>query len=244
MNAHTTQPAAPPAGGVRPPVQLVLGADGLVITAGAVWLLWNRWLKPQLVQRLARSLVPIEEERQLSSLLAQVAVICRSGRVVLAAFHNGVVDATGYHLVKLSTIGCYTSQGVAPMREPIRDLPVGRIMTELEQLLDAGPGRWVTVEQDSEELPQACRDHLTRNQIEVMANRLVMVGNLPIGILSVQYTSAVQDHAQHLPGKQGPHAELLEKVVEQIEQIMRKRVVNPTFLRKLLKLVKASGAHG
>ena len=71
------------------------------------------------------------------------------------------------------------------MAYPIRDLPIGRIMFEIEEMLKVDD--WVCITYD-DSLPQSCKDYLIRNNIERMFNRLVKVGNLPIGILSVQYS--------------------------------------------------------
>lgn len=213
---------------------MTLGADGLLILGGLVWVVWDRFIKAKVVTRLDGVFAPIEEERRLNNLLAQVGVITHASRVVLAAFHNGAIDNFGYHLIKLSTINSYISPGSLPMAAPIRDLPVGRIMFELEELLNTEGDCWCHV-QYSDDLPTPCRDHLRKNNIEMMSNRLVRVGNLPIGILSLQYDSAER---RRPPIYEEPHVHLLEQLYDEISGIMRRRIVHPGPLRRLLMRFK------
>lgn len=166
------------------PIQFTFGADAVLASAALLWLLWDRALKPTVTSKLEGVFAPIEEERKLSALLAQIGVITSSTRVVLCAFHNGSLDNAGYHLQKLTTINTYNATGKEPMANAIRDLPIGRIMVELEALIKTTG--WVTIEYD-DSLPEACKTHLKLNGIHRMHNRLIRVGNLPIGILSLQY---------------------------------------------------------
>jgi hypothetical protein len=225
--ATTTPPPAitPPTG-----LNVTLGADGLLVLGGAAWFVWDRFIKGKVVTKLDGVFAPIEEERRLNNLLAQVGVITHASRVVLAAFHNGAIDNCGYHLTKLSTINCYSAPGHLPMAVPIRDLPVGRIMFELEELL-APEGECWTITEYREDLPSPCRDHLRKNNINVMYNRLVRVGNLPIGILSLQYDDGER---RRPPIKEEPYVHLLEELYDEIAGIMRRRIVHPGPLRSFL----------
>ena len=94
---------------------VTLTADGLITLIALAWLAWDRLLKSRVVSKLDGVFAPIEEERILNNLLAQVGVITNASRVVLAAFHNGAIDNCGYHLTKLSTINSYTAPGRLPM---------------------------------------------------------------------------------------------------------------------------------
>lgn len=216
--------------GVTPAaINITLGADILLIGGGLAWLIWDRLIKSRVVSKLDGVFAPIEEERRLNNLLAQVGVITHSSRVVLAAFHNGAIDNCGYHLTKLSTINSYTAPGRLPMTIPIRDLPVGRIMYELEDMLNPGENIWSCVHYE-EKLPAPCRDHLRKNNIATMYNRLVRIGNLPIGILSLQYD---ESERRRPPIEEEPHAKLLEDLYDEIASIMRRRIVHPGPVKKL-----------
>lgn len=230
-------PTPPPAKVVNGGFNLTLTADGVIALIALAWIIWDRLLKSKVVSRLDGVFAPIEEERMLNNLLAQVGVVTNASRVVLAAFHNGAIDSCGYHLTKLSTINSYTAPGRLPMAVPIRDLPVGRIMMELEAMLDPAGDCWsVTEYRDS--LPAPCRDHLRKNNIHRMYNRLVRVGNLPIGILSLQYD---ESERRQPPVTTEPHSLLLEDLYGEIAVIMRRRIIHPGPLRQLIMKLKGGG---
>lgn len=205
-----------------PSINVSLSSDSLVLIGVLAWALWDKVMKPKVVDKLDGVFAPIQEERRLSNILAQIGLVTKASRVVLAAFHNGALDNAGYHLQKLSTVNTYTAPGHSPMAYPIRDLPIGRIMTELNDMM-ATDG-WVCVKY-AEHLPQPCKDHLTKNSIHKMCNRLVKVGNLPIGILSLQYEAEtdIPDHDESV-AYQG----LMNDLYNQISAIMRRRIVHPS----------------
>jgi hypothetical protein len=216
--------------GIAPlPVNVTLGADGLLVLGGLCWVVWDRLIKGKVVSKLDGVFAPIEEERRLNNLLAQVGAITNSSRVVLCAFHNGAIDNCGYHLTKLSTINSYTAPGRLPMTIPIRDLPVGRIMFELEEMLGAQSDEWTRVEYN-EDLPAPCKDHLKKNNIHTMYNRLVRVGNLPIGILSLQFD---QTERRRPPIDEEPYCKLINDLYDEIALIMRRRIIHPGPLKRL-----------
>jgi hypothetical protein len=210
---------------VVPPreIHLSLNADGILLLIALAWLAWDRLLKTRVTAKFDSLFESVQDERSLSNILAQV--------VVLGAFHNGAIDAAGYHLIKLSTINSFTAPGHLPMARPIRDLPVGRIMLEIEGMIAAeqqGDSPWLVTD-INEDLPAACRDHLTRNNIALMYCRLVRVGNLPIGILSLQYDPGEE---RRPPLSQEPQARILEDCFKQVSVIMRRRIVHPSLIKR------------
>lgn len=230
------QPAAVP----HRAINLSLSADGILLLIALGWLAWDRLLKKRVADRLDGIFGAVEEERTLSNILAQVGVITGASRVVLGAFHNGAIDAAGYHLIKLSTISSFTAPGHLPMTQPIRDLPVGRIMIEIDGMIRAeqnGGPPWLITELN-DDLPAACRDHLTRNNTALMYCRLIRIGNLPIGILSLQYDP---DERRRPPLTQEPQAGLLEDCFEQISGIMRRRIVHPSWIKLLWMRIRGGG---
>lgn len=211
-----------------PKLVINLSSDVILIGGILIWALWDKLMKPSVVEKLDGVFAPVEEERKLTNILAQIGIITGASRVVLAAFHNGALDSDGYHLQKLSTVNTYTAPGKLPMANPIKDLPIGRIMFEIEDMLKAGDKGWV-VTRYADSLPQPCKDHLLKNNIYKMANRLVRVGNLPIGILSLQYEdekhsfeTLVEDH----------HESLMNDLYTQISVIMRRRIIHPSPLKR------------
>jgi hypothetical protein len=237
MQGTATPATQQPQPQLKEGINISLTADGLLMLAGLAWLLWDRLIKGKVVTKLDGVFAPIEEERRLNNLLAQIGVITHASRVVLAAFHNGDIDSCGYHLTKLSTINSYTAPGKLPMTVPIRDLPVGRIMFELEELLAAQGSCWSHV-QYRDDLPAPCRDHLRKNNINSMWNRLVRVGNLPIGILSLQYDDSER---RRPPLREEPHTHLLEQLYDEVAGIMRRRIVHPGPVKRLLMWLRGGG---
>jgi hypothetical protein len=209
------------------PVNLTLSTDTVLMIGIVLWMIWDRLMKPTVVQKLDGVFAPIEEERKLNNILAQIGIITGSSRVVLAAFHNGALDSEGYHLQKLSTVNTYTSPNHMPMAYPIRDLPIGRIMFEIEEMLKTPD--WV-VTRYSDELPQPCKDHLLKNSIYKMANRLIRVGNLPIGILSLQYEDEKHLYETIVIEQ---HKDLMDELYNQIAAIMRRRIVHPSPIHRI-----------
>lgn len=232
MTTPAVPPTPPPAAAPTPRLSITVDAEALIFLAAAAWLFWEKVLRANIVRHLDGVFAPVEEERALNDLLAQIALLAGASRVLLCAFHNGSISNLGYSLTKLSVVNSYLSEGTAPMSSPIRDMPLGRIMNEIEGMLGAHSAgkRWVCT-YDGNHLTEPCRDHLRRNGIVMMYNRLVRVGNLPIGILSIQYCSALIAH-EHLETE--PQARLIENLYERIAEIMRRRVIHPSPLKKLL----------
>lgn len=210
-----------------PQVHIGIGADFLLMAGILVWALWDKVMRPSITEKLDGVFAPVQEERKLNNILAQIGIITGSSRVVLAAFHNGALDNAGYHLQKLSTVNSYTAPGQLPMAYPIRDLPIGRIMYELEKLMKTE--KWDCVIY-SDDLPQPCKDHLTKNDIKKMCNRLVRVGNLPIGIISIQYSRSadIAEACANSAFVDASYEVLLEELYIQIAAIMRRRIVHPS----------------
>jgi hypothetical protein len=219
-------------------VNFTLGADSMVVLGGLLWLMWDRAIKPVLIARLDRVFTPLEEERRINILLAQIGLLTGATRVILAAFHNGDIDSSGYHLIKLSTTNSYTAPGHLPMTVPIRDLPIRRIQTELAELLAPGAADWVSIEYH-DDLPAPCRDHLRRNNIDKMYNRLVRIGTLPIGLLSLQFEAGNNKKDQL---HKEPYVHVLETLFEDLAGIIRRRIVKQGPVRRLFARLRGGNS--
>lgn len=218
----------------RPTINLTFSTDTILILTFLIWAIWDKVMKPTVVEKLDGVFAPVQEERRLTNILAQIGIVTKASRVVLAAFHNGSLDTSGYHLQKLSTVNCYTAPSNIPMSYPIRDLPIGRIMFEIEEMLKVDD--WVCVSY-AEDLPQPCKDHLLKNDIQRMCNRLVKVGNLPIGILSLQYSRnhKFDDDFVCCQDKiiRPEYETLMNDLYLEISTIMRRRVIHPSPIHKV-----------
>ncbi|QGT54561.1 hypothetical protein b3_0320 [Synechococcus phage B3] len=219
-----------------PDINLHISTDVIIISSIIIWGIYTKVIWPMIRDRLNNIFTPVDEARKLSNILAQIGIITKASRVILAAFHNGSLDSAGYHLQKLSTINTYTAPGSSGMAYPIKDLPIGKISYDLEQMF-SNPGDWTCVTY-KEDLPQSCKDHLLKNDIKKMWNRLVVVGNLPIAILSIQYTNINQANCtdelfriDELIEKE--HIYLMEDLYTQISSIMRRRVIYPSPVHRI-----------
>jgi hypothetical protein len=212
-----------------PYINLTITPDTFIVAGVLFWALWDKLMKPRVVEKLDGVFAPVQEERRLTNILAQIGIVTKASRVVLAAFHNGALDNAGYHLQKLTTVNAYTAPGNLPMAYPIRDLPIGRIMFEIEEMLKDDD--WVCVVYD-DSLPQPCKDHLLKNDIKKMCNRLVKVGNLPIGILSLQY-SKTYNNACSKEIVESVHQSLMDDLYLEISTIMRRRVIHPSPVHRI-----------
>jgi hypothetical protein len=228
IQIKTSIPANNPSGNT--PINLTVTPDTVIISGVLLWALWDKIMKPRVTEKLDGVFAPVQEERRLTNILAQIGIITKASRIVLAAFHNGSLDNAGYHLQKLSTVNCYTAPGNNPMNYPIRDLPIGRIMFEIEEMLK-NDGDWVCVAY-SDSLPQPCKDHLLKNDIKKMCNRLVKVGNLPIGILSIQY-SKINSNSCSSTIIENEHKALMDDLYMEISTIMRRRVIHPSPIHRV-----------
>ena len=228
----------PHPGGFIPPINITLSGDALLILGGlAVWGLrgiWTRLLRSQVVTHLDGVFAPIEEERQLNILVAQIGCLTRASRVVLGAFHNGTLDHTGYHYNKITAVNTYSAPGAALPREPVRDLPLGRVITEIEAMMKTDEG-WLHFSADDPGLPQGCRDYLQRSGIFKTSSLLIRVGNLPIGILSIQWddpdTAGGMDFGS-------PFADVMRHSIDQLSAAMRRRVVRPPAFQRFMAKVR------
>lgn len=233
---QSTQPPQPLPAPSAPMVNFTLGADSMVVLGGLAWLIWDKAIKPLFISRLDRVFAPMEEERRINIILAQIGLLTGATRVILAAFHNGDIDSTGYHLIKLSTTNTYTAPGYLPMATPIRDLPIRRIQTELGELLAPGAPNWVSIEY-KDSLPEACRDHLRRNNIDKMYNRLVLLGTLPIGLLSLQFEPG-NDKRDQL--QKEPYTHVMETLFDDLASMIRRRIVKQGPVRKLFAKLRSN----
>ena len=235
MNAKSLADVSVSPSQYKPTINFTFSTDTLLIFGVLCWALWDKIMKPKVVEKLDGVFAPVQEERRLTNILAQIGIVTKASRVILAAFHNGALDNAGYHLQKLSTVNCYTAPGHIPMNYPIRELPIGRIMFEIEEMLKAND--WVCVQYD-DSLPQPCKDHLIKNDIQRMCNRLVKVGNLPIGILSLQYSKTHQfekgdEICCNYRVIRPEYQTLMDDLYLEISTIMRRRVIHPSPIHRV-----------
>jgi hypothetical protein len=219
-----SQSSQPPVTKAQTGINVNVTADALIFVAFVLWIIWKRAIKPSFAEQLGSFFLPVNEERRLNTILAQIGVITGASRVILAAFHNGALDSDGYHLQKLSTINTYVREGETQMEVPVKNLPIAKITYELEQMGKVADWHETRFH---DELPELCKEHMNRNHMACMHNRLIKVGNLPIGILSLQYSRFYRAKSKEEVIGRNAYEGLLEDLYDQITAIMRQRVVNP-----------------
>jgi hypothetical protein len=228
-------------------INLAFSADSLLLLGGlAAWglrLLWVKVMQPQVKAKLDGAFAPVEEERLLNVLVTQIGGLTQASRVMLGAFHNGTIDHEGYHYTKISAVNTYVAQGVKPMRDPVRDLPLGRIMPELEALL-LSHNQWIHYSSTNADTPPGCKAYLDRNDIQRISSHLIKVGNLPIGILSIQWDADASYDRRQLDNQwielnsDTQMTAALRHAVHQIGLIMRRRVIRPPAYQRLVAKIR------
>lgn len=212
------------------PINVTFTGDSIAIVGFAVWALFSKVLAPKTIMKLDTFMNHLQREKEINTCLAQIGILTNASRVVLCAFHNGQVDFTGYHLQKMSTINSYVARDCSAMAAPIKEVQISSFIQEIEVMLKKDD--WVT-SRYQENLPQSCKDFFSRNGIQCLYNRLVKVGNLPIGIISVQYGIEERDKFDITIQE---NRETLNSLYNEVSEIMRQRFVKPSLFRKLMKL--------
>jgi hypothetical protein len=208
-----------------------LSADGLLLMGVASWLLWRRFLRLPVMRRFVHLLGHQQDERYLTQLLAQMAVLTGADRVVLGAFYAGRVTAAGYGFTRVSIRSCYVAPGRLPLDLQTSDLSMEKIRSDLDELIENGAARWKHVHA-TPDLPPSCLDYLQRNRIASLSGRLVLLEGLPIGVLNL--------HFDHPGGDRDldnlPHADRLERLFMELSRLMRERILRPPLWRRLFNI--------
>ncbi len=215
-----------------PDINLTLSADGLLLIGVASWLVWRRVLRGVVMRRLGALLGSPMDPRYLVELLAQVAVLTGAARVALGTFYGPRMSASGYGFSRLTILSCYVAPGRLPLDLETRDMPIERIANDLEDLIAHGHGSWRLV-QAGTHLPIACSDYLLRNRITFLYGRLVMLEELPIGILNLQFDDP---HRRPEDPTSSPYTHRLEGLFAEISRVVRGRMLRPPLWRRLLSL--------
>jgi hypothetical protein len=212
---------------------IVIGVDALLVTGVLTWLVYKRVFYNLIIKKVLDFFRSPVDDESIDRLLAQIGILTGAHRVLLAKFHNGSLDEYGYHLQKVTTSHFYLAKGAQPMEKPIVNLPLTKIMCELATMV-ASPTTWAFAERKPG-LPSACFDHLERNSILRMYNKLIVVGNLPVAILSLQYTDylKVDDVSQ-----KDLISPLMDELTENLSRIVKQQVTDPAPLKRIFNEIK------
>lgn len=216
-----------------PVPDVVIGFDGILLLVFLSWLFYKHILYDKIIKHIQDAFRPQAEEDRIKEILPQIGILAAAHRVVFVSFHNGSLDSNGYHLQKITAIHTYLAPGAPAMTKPIRNLPIEKIMYELVELFKSPTG-WSTI-QKSPDLPPSCRAHLDLNFIYRMHNRLLKIGNLPIGILSIQYTDNLKDPELSDSELISP---LMEDLIASLTFILQSRITDPGPFKRILDQIK------
>ena len=165
-------------------------------------------------------LIPQEELERVKEILAQISILTEADRVTLGVFHNGVIGATGAHYDKLAVLAGYCQPGVLPLPELYKDIEANTLMNDLTPLFENS----VDLEITRETAPRSCGLYMSRRDIHKLHNRLLKVGNLEIGVLSIHWCSPVIQACNQ-------HDNKIKSLMEEITSIIqasrdKKRILN------------------
>lgn len=214
-------------------VNFSFGGELLLLTAAALYILYDRMLRPQVIDKLLGTFQPLDETRRINELLAQIAVVSEADKVVLWTFHNGDINSVGYHYAKASVTNGWWRPGIDKRSENYRNVPIGVLYGELRQLFENPDTAQLICTDDAQ--GTGCLSYLNKVQIDSMVNRLVRIGNLPLGVVSVQYVGenskeiAIQNNIASLE-----RSKLISKLITQINEIMKVRVIRPSKVKQFL----------
>lgn len=201
---------------------ITLSAEGGILVAGVLWIVGKQLISSFSVRRLRKMFTPVQEDKRLDQILAQIAGIVGANRVTLATFHNGDIDENGFHLQKISTSNSFTSPGYT-LPTPIYNVPIKKLLPTLQPMISADG--WLRSDSSDDALPQACREYLLTKGISTLVDRMIFVGYLPVGIISIQFVS--RDSAGDFTLAEDKSVEKVNALYEEIVSILKRRIVDP-----------------
>ena len=205
--------------------------DSLIVIGLFAFTLWRKILRPFLAEKFYWAINPFEEERKIPILLAQMKAVTSANQVLVGTFHNGELDQNGYHLKKFSVIYFWCEDGSCTPRNLPTNVPAEKLANEITKT-NATEGWFHTTISDVED--PNCITYLRDNGLSASSTRMIMMGNIPIGMISIQYKS--DDFSNRKLKDHGTEA-ILEELFVQLQGLMKRRfkhcVDNANIFRKL-----------
>lgn len=132
--------------------------------------------------------LPEEETERVNQILAQLAVIYEADRVTLGVFHNGVIGSQGAHYNKVEITAGYSAPGVIKLPELGKDVEASTIMDDFGTMWKEGKELFL----DKSSAHHSCALYMTRRDIFHLWNKVLFVGNLDVGILSMHWCAPLE----------------------------------------------------
>jgi len=217
----------------EPQIVIDLGVEATAVMVAAGFIVYDRLVRPIVLKKLLSSSHPLEEQKKLNELVAQLGGITQSDRVLLWTFHNGELDTTlGYHYAKATVTNSWLKNQLDRADAHRANVPFGLIRDEIETLLNDPLSTQMMVREGD----CTCESDLAPDQATLVFNRLIKIVNVPLGLVSVQYDMPSEDRkrvaVQAILGE-GETSILFNKVVAQIDGVMKGRAVRPSLVERL-----------
>jgi hypothetical protein len=205
--------------------------DTLIIIGLAAFALWRRVVRPFLVERFYWAINPFEEERKIPILLAQMKAVTNASQVLVGTFHNGEIDHRGYHLKKFSVIYFWGKDGIISSRSLPTNIPAEKLTAEIDRTIETKGWNHAALKDMKD---RNCISYLEDNGLSATSTRMIMMGNIPIGMISIQY--ATDDFENRELNDYSVNA-VLEDLFNQLQSLMKRRfkhsIENANVFKKL-----------
>jgi len=226
----------------NPSINISLGADTILLVGFIFWFFWNKFVRKSVVNKIIEIFSSNKEnESRIEDILAQIGILTKASRVVLAVFHNGDINHFGYHYDKMSITNIYTSPHIKNDNYMIKNVPVSKISDELKMMKNTDD--WVSLSYKDRRLSQSCVDYLMSKDIMKMCNRMIRMENIDIGILSIQYCKGHHDDCSQddfncsLNDGTSKYASWIEELYSDLCSILRSKIVDINPVAKAFKNV-------
>lgn len=187
MATQQQQPVDHPAVSIELNATDLVGAAGVMASLVAAALFKRLRTMGRQMQDLARPALLLPRDLvRARELLAQLAILTNSDRVLLGLYHNGLIDSSGFHLSRLQILAGYFQPGTENVSEYLRVVPVSAV-PELRSLW-ASPNGMVMVRADDPALSTGCRTYLDLRSIRILVNITLRAGDTDVGVLGCHYT--------------------------------------------------------
>ncbi len=191
-----------------------------------LYLIYMQVVKPKIDAIANNTANSIQRGRVVNDILSQIGLLTNGDRVVLGLLHNGQISASGYHLTRMTITNSYSKPNVA-LNSTKGTVHIGIVINDLIRLVDA-PNHANLIRRDEMENVN-CLAYLNRNNINEMYNHLLIVGNLPIGVVSIQY---VDDNKMEIDAAS---EKKLQKLLRDLEITLVNNLLRPNLFKLLLQ---------
>lgn len=137
----------------------------------------------------------LEREIKIKDIITEILFILKADRVILSHFVNGEMTVSGMPLKKIKITFEKTALGIASITSVFSDIPVNRILTQVQELIDRKD--WVFCV--TRLLPESsCRAHLSSVGVKSQAEKILIKNGMPVAILTIQFVREESNLTQQI----------------------------------------------